>query len=192
MADEVLYGAWRGELPGLRWADIGLEAGTLPIGRPRVLAAGQIHEKAPKSKRGYRTLPLDGALQAALGAPLGRQRAEPGATRSRGCIPGGRLRDGDRTGRPFTRLVHCRVSPRGSPGCRVFACTGRHTTNSLMAAAGTPDHIQAAWCGHTAAGNVATYTHGPRISPWRGTHSARSTTFAARCTRQVSQGRILA
>jgi hypothetical protein len=28
-----------------------------------------------------------------------------------------------------------------------------------MAAAGIPDHIRAAWCGHTVAVNVATYTH---------------------------------
>lgn len=34
----------------------------------------------------------------------------------------------------------------------------RRTINSLMAAAGVPDHIRAAWCGHTAAVNVAAYT----------------------------------
>jgi hypothetical protein len=28
-----------------------------------------------------------------------------------------------------------------------------------MAAAGVPDHIRAAWCGHTVAVNMATYTH---------------------------------
>ena len=28
-----------------------------------------------------------------------------------------------------------------------------------MAAAGVPDHIRAAWCGHTVAVNVSTYTH---------------------------------
>lgn len=28
-----------------------------------------------------------------------------------------------------------------------------------MAAAGVPDHIRAAWCGHTTVVNVATYTH---------------------------------
>jgi hypothetical protein len=28
-----------------------------------------------------------------------------------------------------------------------------------MAAAGVPDHIRAAWCGHTVAVNVGTYTH---------------------------------
>jgi hypothetical protein len=28
-----------------------------------------------------------------------------------------------------------------------------------MAAAGVPEHIRAAWCGHTEAVNEATYTH---------------------------------
>jgi integrase len=35
----------------------------------------------------------------------------------------------------------------------------RHSVNSLMAAAGVPDHIRAAWCGHSLAVNVGTYTH---------------------------------
>ena len=35
----------------------------------------------------------------------------------------------------------------------------RHAANSLMAAAGVPDHIRAAWCGHAVAVNVSTYTH---------------------------------
>jgi integrase len=35
----------------------------------------------------------------------------------------------------------------------------RHTVNSLMAAAGVPDQVRAACCGHTVAVNVATYTH---------------------------------
>ena len=51
-----------------------------------------------------------------------------------------------------------RVAARaGVPRIRLH--DSRHTTNSLMAAAGGPDHIRAAWCGHTVAVNVATYTH---------------------------------
>ena len=42
---------------------------------------------------------------------------------------------------------------------RIRLHDARHTVNSLMAAAGVPDHIRAAWCGHTVAVNVATYTH---------------------------------
>jgi integrase len=42
---------------------------------------------------------------------------------------------------------------------RIRLHDGRHTVNSLMAAAGVPDHIRAAWYGHTTAVNVAVYTH---------------------------------
>ena len=53
----------------------------------------------------------------------------------------------------FARL--CREA--GVPVIRLHDT--RHTANSLMAAAGVPDHIRAAWCGHTVAINLATYTH---------------------------------
>jgi len=42
---------------------------------------------------------------------------------------------------------------------RIRLHDGRHTVNSLMAAAGVPPHIRAAWCGHTEAVNERTYTH---------------------------------
>ena len=49
--------------------------GTVTIGRARVLVDGRVIVKTPKSERGYRTLPLDGALAGALRAlhmPPGR------------------------------------------------------------------------------------------------------------------------
>jgi integrase len=42
---------------------------------------------------------------------------------------------------------------------RIRLHDGRHTINSLMAAAGVPPHIRAAWCGHTVQVNESTYTH---------------------------------
>jgi integrase len=41
---------------------------------------------------------------------------------------------------------------------RITLRNGRATANTLMADAGVPDHIRAAWCGHTVAVNVASYT----------------------------------
>lgn len=35
----------------------------------------------------------------------------------------------------------------------------RHTVNSPVPTPGVPDHIRAAWCGHTVIVNVATYPH---------------------------------
>lgn len=41
---------------------------------------------------------------------------------------------------------------------RIRLHDSRHTANSLMAAAGVPEHIRAAWCGHTVTVNKQTYT----------------------------------
>jgi integrase len=57
----------------------------------------------------------------------------------------------------FTDEFHRVAALAGVPRIRLH--DGRHTVNSLMATAGVPDHIRAAWCGHTVAVNVATYTH---------------------------------
>jgi len=59
-------GLRRGEVLGLLWSDINLDAGTVTIGRSRVLVDGKIIVKVPKSKRSWRTLPLFGPLAKAL------------------------------------------------------------------------------------------------------------------------------
>lgn len=41
---------------------------------------------------------------------------------------------------------------------RIRLHDARRTINSIMAAAGVPDHIRAAWCGHRTEVNVGTYT----------------------------------
>jgi integrase len=41
---------------------------------------------------------------------------------------------------------------------RITLRNSRATANTLMADAGVPDHMRAAWCGHTVAVNVASYT----------------------------------
>lgn len=69
----TLYGLRRGEVCGLRWEDVDLDRRTVRIGRARVLVDGRPIVKAPKSERGYRTLPLDDVLAAALEALQARQ-----------------------------------------------------------------------------------------------------------------------
>ena len=155
-----LYGLRRSEVLGLMWPDIDLEAKTLRIGRARVLVGGRVIEKDPKSANGARTLPLDDALVAALKALRKLQaavRLEAGpAYEASGYVVV------DELGAPvhperFTDEFHRLAVLAGVPRIRLH--DGRHTTNSLMAVAGVPDHIRAAWCGHTVAVNVATYTH---------------------------------
>jgi integrase len=156
----TLYGARRGEVLGLRWSDADLERAELTIGRSRVLVGGQVLEKAPKSARGYRMLPLDGELVSSL-RTLRRleleERFAAGAVYSdTGYIAVDELGQPlhpERYSDEFGRL--CREA--GVPVIRLH--DARHTINSLLAAAGVPDHIRAAWCGHTVAVNVSTYTH---------------------------------
>src|SRR5271166_937088 len=156
----TLYGARRGEVLGLTWPDIDLAAKTLRIGRARVLVGSKVIVKTPKSERGFRILPLDDVLVAALRALHTRQleeRLEAGPAYE----PSGYVVV-DELGVPvypdgFSDEFHRLAALAGCPRIRLH--DGRHTTNSLMAAAGVPDHIRAAWCGHTVAVNVATYTH---------------------------------
>jgi integrase len=156
----VFYGERRGEVLGLRWDDIDLEARTVRIGRSRVLVDYRLVEKSPKSERGYRTLPLDEKLVAALRALHKQQAAEKLAA-------GPAYEDTgyvvvDELGEPvhpewFSDQFH-RVRDRaGLPRIRLH--DSRHSANSLMAAAGVLPHVRAAWCGHTAPVNEGTYTH---------------------------------
>jgi integrase len=116
--------------------------------------------KEPKSDRGYRTLPLDDQLTTALRSLRTRQAAER--------LAAGQAYEGsgyvvtDELGKEpspewFSDEFHRLAAAAGVPRIRLH--DGRHTVNSLMAAAGVPPHIRAAWCGHTEAVNAAVYTH---------------------------------
>lgn len=156
----TLYGLRRGEVCGLRWSDVDLEARLITITSTRVVVNGKVITKAPKSDNGIRALPLDDGAVAALTAVHDRQvleHLEAGdAYEESGYVVT------DELGRPvhpdwysdeFRRLREA----AGLPAIRLH--DGRHTANSLMAAAGVPPHIRAAWCGHTQAVNEDTYTH---------------------------------
>jgi integrase len=130
------------------------------IGRARVLVDYKVIEKSPKSAAGYRTLPIDPDLAGALQALRDRQVTE--ATEAGDAYEDRGYAVADELGRPvhpewLTDEFHRVRSRAGLP--RIKLHDGRHTVNSLMAAAGVPDHIRAAWCGHTVAVNKSTYTH---------------------------------
>jgi integrase len=63
----LMFGGWcglrRGEVCGLRWEDIDLEAGTVSVSRAvEQLQGGELHVSPPKSEAGYRTVPMPDAL----------------------------------------------------------------------------------------------------------------------------------
>jgi integrase len=51
------YGLRRGEVLGLRWSDIDLNARTLTVNQSRVLVEYQVRLEEPRSRNGKRTLP---------------------------------------------------------------------------------------------------------------------------------------
>ncbi|HKH56481.1 MAG TPA: tyrosine-type recombinase/integrase, partial [Propionibacteriaceae bacterium] len=75
VANDRLFAAWllaattgmrRGELLGLRWEDIDLDAGVVRVARARVRAGNQVVAGEPKTARGRRTIALDPTTVAAL------------------------------------------------------------------------------------------------------------------------------
>lgn len=62
----LLLGLRRGELLGLRWADVDASAGALTVHATRVAVGAQVVEGPPKSARGHRVLPLDAATLGVL------------------------------------------------------------------------------------------------------------------------------
>ena len=63
----ALSGLRRGEIAGLRWSDIDLDAGTVTIARNRVqVGADTVVENEPKTQSSRRTLPLDDGLVSVL------------------------------------------------------------------------------------------------------------------------------
>jgi integrase len=156
-----LYGLRRGEVTALRWDGYDRKAKTLTVTRSRVLVAGKIIDKAPKSENSARALPLDDDVVAALDELRKRQMAEgiaaAPAYRASGYIVT------DELGAPvhpewYSDEFH-RIARRAGVR-RIRLHDNRHTTLSLMEKAGVPVSIIAAWAGHySAAFTMATYVH---------------------------------
>ena len=85
VSDDRLYAAWlllltrgprRGEVCGLRWCDVDLDAGRMSIVVTRILVDGKERDSTPKTNAGRRTVPLDQALVATLKAHRRQQLEE--------------------------------------------------------------------------------------------------------------------
>jgi integrase len=83
--DDRLNAAWllaattgmrRGEILGLRWSDLDLDAGRVAVRRPRILVDYQVQVSEPKTAKGRRSLALDPVTVAALRAHRARQAEE--------------------------------------------------------------------------------------------------------------------
>jgi integrase len=157
IADDRLSHAWelalsglrRGEIAGLRWSDIDLDAKTLSVVNNRVDAGGTAVENDPKSQSSRRTLPLPDRLVSVLRAAKARQARE-------------RLALGAETG-PWEYIVpnevglayHPQVLSRywasavKAAGVRhIKLHAARHTCATLMHLSAVPVSVIAAWIGH--------------------------------------------
>jgi integrase len=72
----ALTGLRRGEVAGLRWSDINLEARTLQISSTRLRFGKHLVEESPKSRAGRRTLPIPDHLAGALRTARAIQAAD--------------------------------------------------------------------------------------------------------------------
>jgi integrase len=112
--EDRLYAAWllfattgmrRGEVAGLRWPDVDLEAGRVSPRRPRVVVNYEVHVSEPKTAKGRRSLALDPTTVAAL-----RQYRPPGrGAPGRGAALAGlwpRVHLAGRPARPPAAVLH--------------------------------------------------------------------------------------
>jgi integrase len=169
VASDRLFAAWllaattgmrRGELLGLRWADVDLNAGVLRVAQARVRAGNQVIAGEPKTARGRRTIALDPATVAALRQHRKRQTEErllagPRHTDS-GLVftmPDGSPIHPNRFGLWFRR----RTRTAGLPAIRLHDM--RHSYATAGLAAGVPPKVMSERLGHaTVAFTLDTYT----------------------------------
>jgi integrase len=145
-----LYGLRRGEVMGLRWSDVDLDAPSLTVWQSRITVDGREVIETPKSARSARTLPLDDALAMALRALRTQQSKER--------LAAGEAYDGasglvvvDELGRPWRPELYSDTFGRlatvaGVPVIRLHDC--RHTALSVMVDRGVPISVVSAWAGH--------------------------------------------
>ncbi|MGX7727552.1 site-specific integrase [Rhodococcus sp. 5G237] len=157
----ALSGLRRGEICGLRWDDIDLDAKTLTIERARVSFGVTTVEGSTKSKRSRRTLPLPDDLARQLRAARARQASDR-------MLLGEAWKDSgyvivDQAGNPLSpgalsaRWVHAVQRAKVRP---IRLHDARHTCATLMHLRGVPIAVIAAWLGHaSAAFTLSRYAH---------------------------------
>ncbi len=154
----VVTGARRGELLGLRWADVDLEHGTATIRRSLGVVRGQLVYSPPKTQAGERTLQLPAFAHAALKAHRAQQaqlRLAFGAAYDTAsdlviCREDGSPLRPDYVTHRFKRLVRDAGLPE-----QVHAHTMRHGFASLLAAGGEGAADIAKVLGHGDGGQLA-------------------------------------
>jgi integrase len=158
----ALSGLRRGEIAGLQWSDIDLDAGTITIARNRVQAgASKVVENEPKTASSCRTLPFDEGLVTVLkraSARYAQERLSLGAAhRDSGYVAVNEI------GEPYTpdtltRMWHKLAQAAGVRPIRLHKA--RHSCGTALHLRGVPLAVIAKWLGHADAATTARiYAH---------------------------------
>jgi integrase len=157
----ALTGLRRGEVAGLRWSDIDLDARTPQISSTRLRFGKNLVEDTPKSRAGRRTLPIPDHLAATLRAARAIQAADRLSLgeeyRASGFIVVDEL--GEALS-PYALTSRWARMLRAAGVRRIRLHDARHTCGTLMHLQDVPIALISAWLGHASkAFTMATYVH---------------------------------
>ncbi|MGH9205927.1 MAG: tyrosine-type recombinase/integrase, partial [Acidimicrobiales bacterium] len=158
----ALSGLRRGEIAGLKWSDVDLDAGTITIKRNRVQAgAGTVVENDPKTVSSCRKLPIDEGLVGVL------KRASACYAQERLALGEAHADSGyvaaNEAGQPYTpdtltRMWHKLTTAAGVRPIRLH--DARHSCGTTLHLRGVPMAVIAKWLGHADAATTARiYAH---------------------------------
>jgi integrase len=154
-------GMRRGEVLGLRWEDVDLEARRLSIRRTRVMLGYAIHASEPKTRRGRRMIALDPTTNAKLGEHRRRQEEER-LVHGPGWMDTGHVFTRE-DGEPYhpervSKLFTGSAKRAGLPRIRLHDL--RHTYATLALSAGIHPKVVSERLGHASiAITLDTYSH---------------------------------
>lgn len=154
-------GLRRGELCGLRWSAVDLDAGTLRIEETWITVEGKPVASRPKTDAGLRSISIDPHLVTLLRSHRRRQ-AEEKLAAGPAYEDGGYL-VADELGNPYhpdsiSGWFETKAAAAKLPRIRLHDC--RHTAASLMLAAGVPVKVVSEILGHASVTiTLSTYTH---------------------------------
>lgn len=146
----LMTGLRQGEVLGLQWADVDLEAGTLRVNQVLQAIDGELRLKEPKNDMSRRTLPVSPSLVNALRNHRERQELERRAAGSRWI--GGDFVFTSTEGKPLwarnvLRIWHRILVQAGLPPGPFHTC--RHTAVSLLASEGVRLQVVQHAVGHS-------------------------------------------